>query len=239
MFRLLIEEKETVLCDYREQLVLHCLILGLIVCCLTGCVTATIEKDRQSPGAYMEPNSTVIVLGRRHNSDYETEPDFVECVADHMDDGKENMNIISEREFVDMLYPWFEPRIAPLHVEGLHHLMKNEAIAEKLTELNLKYIIWVDGSTQTSEREGSITCGIATGTPISCFGFGSWSNDSNYETSIWDFRRKIRMGRISTSASGQSYMPAVVIPIPIIAPVKSSACSGLAEHIRSFIRAEE
>ncbi|MBL4826782.1 MAG: hypothetical protein JKY66_03560 [Spongiibacteraceae bacterium] len=212
-------------------------LLGFIfIVGLTSCVTTTIEKDRQAASVFLEPGSTIIVLGRRHNSEYETEPDFIECVAEHLNDGKGDMNVISEKNFVDLLYPWFEPRTAPLHVDGLHKLMRNEMVAETLTHLKPKYIIWVDGSTKTVEKMGSISCGIAIGAPVSCFGFGVWTDDSSYETSIWDFSGRFRMGRISTTARGQSYMPAVMIPIPLIAPVKSSACRGLADHLRVFIR---
>lgn len=202
---------------------------------LIGCVSATIEKDRQASGITLEPGSTIIVLGRRHNSDYETEPDFVECVANNIDKRGLDINILPESEFVDLLYPWFEPRTAPLHVDALHKLMHIEAVAEKLSDIKLKYIVWLDGSTKTVEKMGSISCGIATGSPISCFGLGVWTDDSSYESSIWDFSAQSRLGRISTAAKGQSYMPALIVPIPIMAPVKSSACSGLAEHISSFI----
>ena len=50
----------------------------------TGCVTSTVDEM-----VFNEPlagigDSTVVILGRRHASDYETEPDFIECVGDHI-----------------------------------------------------------------------------------------------------------------------------------------------------------
>ena len=43
------------------------------------------------------------------------------------------------------------------------------------------------------------------------------------------------MGRISTTATGQSYMPAVIIPIPIIAPVQGTACDGIGEQLLQYL----
>ena len=39
---------------------------------------------------------------------------------------------------------------------------------------------------------------------------------------------------MSTTATGQSYMPAVVVPIPIIAPVQGTACDGLGDQLLEF-----
>ena len=51
---------------------------------LQGCVTATVDEM-----VFNEPiegigDSSVVILGRRHAPDYETEPDFIECVGDHI-----------------------------------------------------------------------------------------------------------------------------------------------------------
>jgi len=44
------------------------------------------------------------------------------------------------------------------------------------------------------------------------------------------------VGSISTDANGQSYMPAIVIPIPFIARVEANACSGLGNQLKQFIK---
>ena len=71
-----------------------------------------------------------------------------------------------------------------------------------------------------------------------CFGFGTWSDDANYEAAIWDFTDRAEVGRVSTSATGQSYMPAVIVPIPIIAPVQGTACDGIANQLLEFLSSE-
>ena len=43
------------------------------------------------------------------------------------------------------------------------------------------------------------------------------------------------VGTISTDATGQSYLPAVVVPIPLLARVEANACSSLANQLKSFV----
>jgi hypothetical protein len=82
-----------------------------------------------------------------------------------------------------------------------------------------------------------MTCAIGPGGG-GCFGFGTWSSDAKYEATIWDFTENAEVGRISTTATGQSYMPAVVIPIPIIAPVQGTACDGIGDQLLQFLSSQ-
>jgi len=205
---------------------------------LSGCVTSTVDQM-----VFNEPregigNATVVILGRRHAADYDTEPDFVECVGDHISSGDRSIRVISELDFINDFYPWFEPRTAPLQLADMERLMQREpVVAEKLASLNTQYMIWIDGSTVRSDSSGSLTCAIGPGGG-GCFGFGTWDNDANYEATIWDFTEHAEVGKISTSASGQSYMPAVIIPIPIIAPVQGTACDGIGDQLLQFLSSE-
>ena len=110
-------------------------------------------------------------------------------------------------------------------------------VPARMAELKTEYMIWIDGSTIRTNSAGSMTCGIGPG-GAGCFGFGTWGNDSDYEATIWDFTDKAEVGRVNTSASGQSYMPAVVVPIPIIAPVQGTACDGIGDQLLEFLSSE-
>ncbi|RLA62041.1 MAG: hypothetical protein DRR04_01305 [Gammaproteobacteria bacterium] len=212
----------------------------LLVCSIaltSACVTSTVDEM-----VFNEPlegigDSSVVILGRRHASDYETEPDFIECVGDHIASHDQSIRVINELEFVNALYPWFEPRTAPLRPEDIERLLRQKPVAQKMAELKTEYMIWVDGATVRGDSAGSMTCAIGPGGG-GCFGFGTWSDDANYEAAIWDFTDRIEVGRVNTSATGQSYMPAVVIPIPIIAPVQGAACDGLGNQLLEFLSSE-
>jgi hypothetical protein len=204
---------------------------------LSACVTSTVDEM-----VFNEPlegigDSSVVILGRRHSSDHETEPDFIDCVGDHISSRDKSIEIIGELDFLNAVYPWFEARTAPLHPEDINRLLLQEPVAERMRELKTEYMIWIDGSTERTNSAGSMTCGIGPGGG-GCFGFGTWGDASNYEATIWDFTDRAEVGRVNTSASGQSYMPAVIIPIPIIAPVQGTACDGIGDQLLEFLSSE-
>ena len=47
------------------------------------------------------------------------------------------------------------------------------------------------------------------------------------------------IARISAEAEGTSYMPAIVVPIPLIARVQASACDGLATQLQTLFVSPE
>jgi len=200
-----------------------------------GCVDATIEEYRAG-ASEMVAGERIVILGRRHNNRYETETSFVDCIGKELGSGSNAVAVVPERQFVDELFPWFEPRTAPLKASDLPKLLANPLIAERFEQDGLRYLVWLDGSTSTTDSAGSMTCTISPGGG-GCFGFVTWNRDSSYEASIWDLRSQQNVGRISSDASGTSYMPAVVIPVPIIARVQAEACDGLATQLRAFFTA--
>lgn len=211
------------------------LLAGAIASLVSGCVTATVDQMVYNKPENGIGDATVVILGRRHASDYDTEPDFVDCVGDHLAGGDDNIRVIGELEFVNQFYPWFEPRTAPLQIADLERLLqKQPVVAERLAAMNTQYMIWLDGSTVRGDSSGSLTCAVGPGGG-GCFGFGTWSSDAKYEATIWDFTENAEVGRISTTATGQSYMPAVIIPIPIIAPVQGTACDGIGEQLLQYL----
>jgi hypothetical protein len=98
-------------------------------------------------------------------------------------------------------------------------------------------MIWVDGSTVQTNSAGSMTCGVGPG-GAGCFGFGTWGNASDYEARSGISPTVPRSAASTRRPSGQSYMPAVVVPIPIIAPVQGTACDGLGEQLLQFLSSE-
>ena len=201
---------------------------------LGGCVTATVQEIRESATG-MGATDSIVVLGRRGRpQNAETELDFVSCVSRNMGSGKNKLKVIEEDVFVDALFPWFEPRTAPVNTSDLPELMALPALTGRLNELGLRYLVWVQGSTKRTESAGSLTCSVTPG-GAGCFGFLTWEKDSSYEASVWDVRNGISAGKVSSDATGTSYMPALVVPLPFIAPVRSSACSSLANQLKSFL----
>lgn len=208
----------------------------LAVLALSACTTTTVDEFRQGATG-IESNESIVILGRRQGSTYETREEFVECVGNKVARGSRAIRVIPEKEFIDSLFPWFEPRTAPLRTADLQALMDEPIVAQKINEYGIRYIVWVDGQTETTNRVGSISCAVGPGGG-GCFGFGSWEDDSSFDARVWDVASFAAVGRISTDANGQSYMPAIVIPIPLIARVEANACDSLATQLQQFVIGE-
>lgn len=199
----------------------------------SGCTSTTIDEFRQGETG-IESDESIVILGRRQASEYETRSEFVDCVGDEVNSGANGINVVPEREFVDALFPWFEPRTAPLRTQDLERLMSEDVVANKIDEFGIRYIVWVDGFTQRRDGAGSISCAVGPGGG-GCFGFGSWEDDSQFDARIWDVDEFTSVGTISADATGQSYMPALIVPIPLIARVEANACSSLANQLKQFV----
>ena len=205
----------------------------LLLVSLASCTTTTIDEFRQGETG-IENNEAVVILGRRQASDYETRSEFVECVGEGMTRGENSISIVPEQEFIDAMFPWFEPRTAPLRTRDLERLMTEAVVSQKMTEFGVRYIVWLDGFTETTDRSGSISCAVGPGGG-GCFGFGSWEDDANFNARVWDVGSLTNVGTISTDATGQSYLPAFIIPIPLLARVEANACSRLAIQLKDFV----
>jgi hypothetical protein len=203
---------------------------------LAGCTTTTVDEFRQGETG-IESHQSIVILGRRQGSTYETREEFVNCVGDRVARGTGAIRVIPEQEFVDSLFPWFEPRTAPLRTSDLQALMEEPLVAGKIQEYGVRYIVWLDGQTETTNRTGSISCAVGPGGG-GCFGFGSWEDESNFDARVWDVSSFANVGTISTDATGQSYVPAVVVPIPLIARVEANACSSLATQLQQFVNGD-
>ena len=214
----------------------HTIILfGAVVFLLSGCKSTTVIDQYREVETSIDIGDTIVVLGRRHNSEHETEKDFISCVGKSLTNGEDGINVIPEELFVDSMYPYFEVSTAPMDVKNLDQLVQNPAIAQKFSEFKIRYFIWIDGFTERTDSSGSISCSFS---PAGggCFGFATWDDESNYEASVWDFETLNLAGRISAETQGTSYMPAVFIPIPLLARVQANACKSMANQIKSFLQ---
>jgi hypothetical protein len=186
---------------------------------LFGCVNSTVQQVRERETG-IQIGDSVVVLGRNNRPNHEeTEINFVDCVAKDLAKGANGLNVVSEQSFKDQTFPWFEPRTAPVKVNQLPQLLEQRLLADRLNDLGIKYLIWLDGKTQRTSSSGSLACSVS---PAGggCFGFLTWENDASYEATIWD---------------GTSYMPAIVVPIPIIARVQNNACNSMAKQLQGFL----
>jgi len=208
----------------------------ILILMLGGCKSTTvIDEYREYSTDSVDEDETIVILGRRHSVDHETEEDFIDCVGKSLERGVLSIDVIPEDEFTDSMYPYFETSTAPMDVKNLDKLIKRPEIAAKFDEFNIRYFIWIDGFTERTDSTGSLSCAIGPGGG-GCFGFATWDDKAEYEASIWDFEDLTLSGKISAETEGTSYMPAIIIPIPLLARVQSSACESMAKQIKDFLQ---
>jgi hypothetical protein len=146
--------------------------------------------------------------------------------------------IFGEQQFSDALFPWFEPSTAPASAAGLRTLLERPGVAERLGQIGVRYVVWLDGNTRKTDSGGSVACAVGPGGG-GCFGVGWWEKQSGYVASVWDLQTGAELGSVSTDVTGTSVLIGAVAPIPIITPVQRTACNRLADQLRSFLVGED
>ena len=206
-------------------------ILTMVV--LTGCsATTTIDEYRPSGEVIsLSEGEQVVILGRRDAGHYETDREFISCVGNKMKGA--DISVLPEQEFIDAIYPWFEPRTAPKGLPRLKRLMQDSNIKAEVGKRSVRYLVWLDGSTETLDSGGSMSCAIGPGGG-GCFGFAQWDKLSVYEAIVWDLQDLTEKGRLRVDSQGTSYLIGAVAPIPFLTPVKSDACASLGTQLKGF-----
>lgn len=204
---------------------------------LGGCMTARVEGSKDAATGISAGQSIVIIESSYHAGN-QTEDGFVDCVTKEVQKGRAGLDVYPDEVFQDDLFPWFEPRTMPQGPNALPALMKKPGVAERIRESGVRYIVWINGNTERTNGGGSLSCAVGPGGG-GCYGLAWWENDSSYEAAIWDVEDGKSAGEVSAAVQGTSMIPAVIVPVPLIARTQNAACKGLAKELRSFIVSEE
>jgi hypothetical protein len=199
----------------------------------SACITSRVEDARESQTGINE-GEAVVIMAKSYHLGNETEADYIRCVEKAIGNGDGGLRVIPHRQFVDSLFPWFEPRTAPAETKHLPKLMDYPGVVQRIADQKVRYIIWLDGDTERVAGGGSLSCAAGPGGG-GCFGFAWWQNDADYEASVWDLQDLESAGTVTTDVSGTSFLPALVIPIPLIARTQTKACKSLAGQLQQFI----
>jgi hypothetical protein len=201
---------------------------------LSGCLTSRTEAAKDAPTGINSGESVVVMASSYHATD-PAEDKFIECVTDRLQGGRRKLQVHPSAEFRDALFPWLEPRTAPRKVEELPDLLQRPGVHERIEARDIRYIVWIQGDTDRTSSGGGLSCAATLGGG-GCFGLAWWENLSAYEAVVWDLDDGTRAGKVTTSVNGTSVIPAVVIPVPLIARTQAAACKGLSKQLQSFIK---
>jgi hypothetical protein len=207
---------------------------ALSLAMLTGCGTTARMEPYKQTNSVIGDGEQVVVLARRHHATHEAEQRFVDCISDALARGSNGLEVHPSTEFEDRLYPWFEPSTAPLNTDELEDLFEKPGVLEQVRLTGVRYVIWLDGSTDRVASGGGISCAAGVG-GAGCMGLAWWEDDARYDATVWDIQDLVSAGTIYADFKGRSVMPAIVIPMPFIARPQAKACRGLTEQLRQFL----
>ena len=209
-------------------------IAGVLV--LGGCMQARIEESREM-ATPMAKGERVVILAKPQIEGAGAEDEFMDCVSDNMG-GRNGVAVHDNNEFVDRMFPWFEPSTAPQRPEAMSALLARPGVADQVGASGVRYVVWLDGSTRKTDGGGSLACGAAPG-GAGCIGFGWWQKESAYEATIWDLKQGKSAGSVGTNVTGTSAIVGAIVPLPFIARVQATACNRMSSQLRSFFTGTE
>jgi len=213
----------------KDSILIFCSFSAFLI---TSCTTTRLEEQTNLPFEILEGESVVITSDSYHSGN-NTENDFLECINKSLSKKQKKFNVIPSQQFINQLYPWFEPRTAPQTTENLANFLAKDLIRNKIESLDVKYFVNITGQTKTNSSSGALSCAAGPGGG-GCFGLAWWDDTSAYTASIWDLDQESSVGNVSANVSGTSVIPALVIPIPIIARTQKTACEELTDQILDF-----
>jgi hypothetical protein len=208
------------------------IIFFFITTFISSCTTSRLEEQVNLP-LNLKEGESIAVISNSYHSGNQTEYDFIQCVNKSLSKKQDYFNLIQTEYFQNMLYPWLEPRTAPQTPEDLPEFLSRDLVRGTLETHNVKYLINISGETKTNSSSGALSCAAGPGGG-GCFGLAWWDDTSSYSASVWDIAQQSSVGSVSATVSGTSVIPALIIPIPIIARTKSSACDGLVKQLLNF-----
>ncbi len=203
---------------------------------VAGCMSARLQESREY-ATVIAAHEAVVLLAKPHIEGTGTEEGFTDCVGSKLSsdsDSRRGFAIRDNRQFIDQLFPWFEPSTAPTRPESLATLFERPGVAERIAETGVRYIVWLDGVTRKTDGGGSIACGAGPG-GAGCLGFGWWEKESDYIATIWDLQETRSVGTVTTNVTGTSAIVGAIVPIPFIARVQNTACGRMAMQLRDFL----
>jgi hypothetical protein len=225
---------------------------------LLGCsapvVKGTLFEGAKLPGSEtkslaLTTGETIVVLNAESTSKDDAWP--AGCVRDAIESADTNIHFMTPEVFRDATFPWFESNeVEPAIAE----LKKMPSLIKAIEQIGVRYIVSVGGQTPPTEsdgwaasgqgagfyigKHGLFLCGAGPG-GVGCFGFLAWQRTSDVSATVWDFKRGIPAAALAAKVTGASAIPALVIPVPLIAPTETAACRELGHQIARFVTTGE
>jgi len=154
----------------------------------------------------------------------------MDCVGRRLAQAQPPFQVIPADKVRLEFFPWLEPSTAPKSLEDLQRWAADPAIRNKMRAIGARYLLEFHGGTKTEVPKGGILCGAGFGAG-GCFGFAWGSRDSAFSAALLDMWEGGKPLDASATRHSGVYLPAFILPIPLMAGTESKACEELSLRI--------
>ena len=175
-------------------------------------MTSKVDETRQVAAA-LQPNEAIVVLKKPQLEGVGTEEDFLDCLQEnlggelvHPEQGQTSRCRRTSRTFHSRSTASRNSRTRcsrgssralrrPMP-PGSRRCWSVPGVAERLAEIGVRYVVWLDGNTKKTDGGGSVACAAGPG-GAGCIGIGWWEKHSDYVASVWDLQSALEMGSVT------------------------------------------
>ncbi|MDJ0950821.1 MAG: hypothetical protein QNJ94_18065 [Alphaproteobacteria bacterium] len=160
---------------------------------------------------------------------------IVQCIAGAIRDHAWDQRILSFDEFRTVAFPELPRAAAPRSPEYLTHLLKDSTFAARVAPLDLRYLLFVGGTTQVDQVAASFEC-VGLYPYATCSGYWQWEKTSRLGASLMDIRSTGTAKAFDTARRGTAWLAVIhIFPIGMPAATESAACTDIGRRVGDFL----
>lgn len=169
----------------------------------------------------------------RHKFGRETEG----CLATTLRERAPGVRIVHHGVIRDALYPHLELATQPPTATAFAELLARAAVQERLRGFGLTHLVAFTGGTNVAPFQGGILCGAGYGGG-GCLGFAWQDRVTSLAAALWNLERRERVAQEQARSEGTTIVPALLLPVPLIADTHTAACQELGAQVARDVMGE-
>jgi len=155
-----------------------------------------------------------------------------DCLAQNVHETAPEINIVPQRAIRDALFPLMESSTQPPTEGEFAGLLAREDVRQRLAKRGLDYLVTFSDVAHNEPWQGVILGG-----GISAYMGFMWRDETTTLTvGLWSLDGVRLSARETVDAKGTSLVPAVGLPIPLMAQTRGQACAEISQRIVTIIK---
>jgi hypothetical protein len=197
-----------------------------------GIKTYSIGPIFRDNNTVAKEGSAILLVSNTAGWLYTDDSRGMDCVGNRLGQMVPAVNVFPLDNVRLEFFPWLEMTTEPKTEEETQEWISEPAIQKKMHAIGIRYLLEFQGDTNTKWK-GGILCGGGPGGG-GCLGFSWGDRNSSFRARILDIWTGKKEATNATK-SGTSFIPAFILPIPIIASTEQGACEELSQKIHHLI----